>query len=431
MSKYPFLILITYLMTTVCPVSVEAADRDWDKFERPVFAKAKRDKRIILAYFSGSDWCAWCNKLEKDVLDTEMFERWSRQNLILFNVDFPANTPQGAVLKKQNAELKRRYNVTKTPTLLFLNHQGQVLARLDYEGAKLREKEPPGKPFTFMDFCKNLVKNPPEPESVKTINGFIAGKKYADDHDLPLLLILKKDNSKPVNERVGQLLANPDFIRFANTTLAVAEETHPTEGGADPKSIFVKSFMEKHNLPPATILLALYDPKTDKVVHKVPTFSANNIPPIIKQLNQKLPPIPYDNSWLNDYRKALAIANQTKKMVFIYFTKGEESEYCVKMDEEILSSEEFKSYAAEHFVLVKFNYSSKGMADQSPELREELKEYANQYQIRGYPTVLVLNNKAQKAATAKYQKGGPGPFMQQMKQVRARDLQRFNRVSDW
>ena len=40
--------------------------------------QARKEKKLILAYFSGSDWEPYTQKLEKDVLNTDMFRDWVR-----------------------------------------------------------------------------------------------------------------------------------------------------------------------------------------------------------------------------------------------------------------------------------------------------------------------------------------------------------------
>ena len=35
--------------------------------------RAAKENKLILADFSGSDWCGWCQRLDKEVFDTEEF----------------------------------------------------------------------------------------------------------------------------------------------------------------------------------------------------------------------------------------------------------------------------------------------------------------------------------------------------------------------
>ena len=103
-----------------------------DSFEAAKTASASSGKPI-LADFTGSDWCHWCIKLKEDVFETDEFQQWASQNVTLLELDYPRKTPQSPAIKKQNAELSKKYNVRGYPTVLFLNSDGEVLGKLGYE----------------------------------------------------------------------------------------------------------------------------------------------------------------------------------------------------------------------------------------------------------------------------------------------------------
>ena len=106
------------------------------------FEKAKKEatekKRPILADFSGSDWCGWCTKLNKQVFSRPAFKEFARDNLILFSADFPSKKEQSAALKQQNKALSTTYAIRGFPTVLLLDATGKELARTGYRkgGAK-------------------------------------------------------------------------------------------------------------------------------------------------------------------------------------------------------------------------------------------------------------------------------------------------------
>src|SRR5258708_3080563 len=62
---------------------------DWlISFDRAM-SEARKQDRIVLAYFSGSDWDPWCQKLDEEVFNTSAFREWATQHLILLRIDFP------------------------------------------------------------------------------------------------------------------------------------------------------------------------------------------------------------------------------------------------------------------------------------------------------------------------------------------------------
>lgn len=99
-----------------------------DSFDAALEASAQSGKPI-LADFTGSDWCGWCVKLKKDVFETSEFKQWARDNVILLELDYPKRSSQPVAIKRQNAELKSRYNISGYPTVLLLNSDGEPIGR--------------------------------------------------------------------------------------------------------------------------------------------------------------------------------------------------------------------------------------------------------------------------------------------------------------
>ena len=100
-----------------------SAGPPWEtNFERAQ-AEAKKSHKQIFLNFSGSDWCAPCIKLKRDVFETEEFNTYASENLILIRADFPRlkKNQLGATQRVHNEKLAEKYNPTgKFPySLLF------------------------------------------------------------------------------------------------------------------------------------------------------------------------------------------------------------------------------------------------------------------------------------------------------------------------
>src|SRR5579864_2649358 len=68
-----------------------------NNYQAAVIHSRQQDK-VILMYFSGSDWDPWCQKLDQEVLNTAMFQNWAEKNVILLQVDFPRDKhPSGSI----------------------------------------------------------------------------------------------------------------------------------------------------------------------------------------------------------------------------------------------------------------------------------------------------------------------------------------------
>ena len=92
-------------------------------------AQARSENKIVLMDFTGSDWCSWCIKFKKEVLDTKGFQQYAGNNVVLVEVDFPDKKPQPADLKKANAALKDKYKIEGYPTFVVLDKDGKEIGR--------------------------------------------------------------------------------------------------------------------------------------------------------------------------------------------------------------------------------------------------------------------------------------------------------------
>ena len=97
------------------------------------FNQAKRDKITTMIFFTGSDWCSWCVKLNDEVFSQREFDTYARTNLVLVKVDFPRRGTQSDAMKKANRELSNKLGVTGFPTLWFFNSDGKQLGRSGYQ----------------------------------------------------------------------------------------------------------------------------------------------------------------------------------------------------------------------------------------------------------------------------------------------------------
>ena len=113
-------------------------------------AKTEAVKRQvpILVDFSGSDWCGWCIKLDKEVFSKEEFKAYAKTDLVLLLVDFPRKSKLPEDIKKQNDLLAEKFDVQGFPTVLLLNGQGKELARTGYM---------PGGAEAYVKHVKSLV----------------------------------------------------------------------------------------------------------------------------------------------------------------------------------------------------------------------------------------------------------------------------------
>lgn len=95
---------------------------------------AAAEKKPILVLFTGSDWCPFCIKLEKNVLDTDTFESFAKEELVRMMVDFPRKKRQKRSLKKANRALQKQYGVRGYPRIVLVDETGKKLSAFGYGG---------------------------------------------------------------------------------------------------------------------------------------------------------------------------------------------------------------------------------------------------------------------------------------------------------
>lgn len=126
-------LLISCLWVAMASLNLRAASPAWLTDLESAKAIAARDKKLILADFTGSDWCGWCMKLKSEVFDQPGFQAYANQNLVLLEVDFPRGKTLPAALTEANQALAQRFKVQGFPTLIILNPQGVEVGRTGYQ----------------------------------------------------------------------------------------------------------------------------------------------------------------------------------------------------------------------------------------------------------------------------------------------------------
>src|SRR3954468_23476277 len=130
-----FVVLILWLI----PVSASEWLVDFDAAK----AEAKGNNKKILLNFSGSDWCAPCIKLKKDVFDKPEFDAYAATHLVLVRADFPRHKKNKLSDKQtaHNEALAEKYNPQgKFPLTLLLDADGKVIQTWDgFNGASPEE----------------------------------------------------------------------------------------------------------------------------------------------------------------------------------------------------------------------------------------------------------------------------------------------------
>jgi protein disulfide-isomerase len=107
----------------------QSSESSWGTDLPAALNQARSENKMVLLDFTGSDWCGWCIKFDKDVLSTGQFAGYTKSKLVLVRLDFPHHKEQDAALKQANEQLSKRFGVDGFPTFVLLNSAGKELWR--------------------------------------------------------------------------------------------------------------------------------------------------------------------------------------------------------------------------------------------------------------------------------------------------------------
>jgi protein disulfide-isomerase len=137
MIKSVMLFLFTLLLATTglanAPVDTDGAVPGKWTMDLDAAKKLAAQKKLpILLDFSGSDWCGWCQVMEKNVFTKPEWEAYATNNLVMVLIDFPSDAalvPEK--YKERNQALQQQYGVEGFPTFVVLDDDGETeLGRL-------------------------------------------------------------------------------------------------------------------------------------------------------------------------------------------------------------------------------------------------------------------------------------------------------------
>ncbi|MDD2716399.1 MAG: thioredoxin family protein [Candidatus Wallbacteria bacterium] len=125
-------VLILMMMFLISAVFADTAKIDWlTDYQKVLQLSAEKNLPAFLV-FQGSDWCSWCQKLDKEVTSQPEFIQFASVKFICMSVDFPKHTAQSPELKAQNQKLSKQYGVSGLPTVKVIDSKEKVLLTSGY-----------------------------------------------------------------------------------------------------------------------------------------------------------------------------------------------------------------------------------------------------------------------------------------------------------
>lgn len=110
------------------------------------FTEAKKEatqkNRPIILVFQGSDWCAPCIKLDREIWSTDEFKAYAKEHYVMLKADFPRRKKNElpAVQQERNNKLAEKYNTKGYfPFVVVLDKSGKVLGETGYRKTTVKD----------------------------------------------------------------------------------------------------------------------------------------------------------------------------------------------------------------------------------------------------------------------------------------------------
>ncbi|NNM17124.1 MAG: thioredoxin family protein [Croceitalea sp.] len=136
-------ILIWALLVPCCLFS-----QQWENNFDTAMTKAKTNNKKLLLVFAGSDWCAPCIRLEREIWQSEEFKAFAADHYVLYKADFPRKKQNQLPPKVAlaNIKLAERFNPQGYfPLVVMLDGNQIILGKTSYK------KMPPNEYIGFLN----------------------------------------------------------------------------------------------------------------------------------------------------------------------------------------------------------------------------------------------------------------------------------------
>jgi len=117
--------------------------------------------------------------------------------------------------------------------------------------------------------------------------------------------------------------------------------------------------------------------------------------------------------WYLSLEKAEEVAAKEHKPIFVNFTGSDWCVWCHRLYDEVFSKSEFIDYAKDNLVLLRIDFPHD--IPQSAGLKAYNQQIAGKYQIKGLPTILLLDENGDTISQLGYQEGGAAKYVKTIK----------------
>ena len=150
------LLLNVFILHAQMKTDVEQSNSlTWHTDVKEALVVSNKENKPLLLFFTGSDWCGWCIRLQNEVLKTAEFKKWAAENVVLVELDFPRKNMQTPEMQNQNNQILQAFGVQGFPTI-HLAKAVQKEGQVNFQGLGSTGYVPGG-PTAFLGVANSII----------------------------------------------------------------------------------------------------------------------------------------------------------------------------------------------------------------------------------------------------------------------------------
>jgi len=126
-------IFITLLLVVASTTIQAQEELTWHTDVNKAIEIAKTENKPLFLFFTGSDWCGWCIRLQNEVFKTPEFITWAKEKVVLVELDFPRKKEQDMAIKQQNYQLQQFFGVRGYPSVRIVKAGAPIDGKTSFE----------------------------------------------------------------------------------------------------------------------------------------------------------------------------------------------------------------------------------------------------------------------------------------------------------
>lgn len=119
--------------------------------------------------------------------------------------------------------------------------------------------------------------------------------------------------------------------------------------------------------------------------------------------------------WSTDLTKAQAQARAEGKAVLVNFTGSDWCGWCMKLRKDVFLKPAFTNYAQTNLVLVEVDFPKRKPL--TPAAQKANQQLAQQFQVQGFPTLVLIDSTGNRIGNVNYANGGPKSFINEVEKL--------------